>query len=33
MSLDSKYIQVRKEINMEGYGAIKAWDLVMVEVS
>ena len=29
-SLDSKYIQVRKEMNMEGYTAIKDWDLIMV---
>ena len=29
-SLDSKYIQVRKEIHMEGYTAVGTRDLIMV---
>ena len=32
-SLDSKYIQVRKEINMEGYSAEVNLDLIMVAMS
>ncbi len=32
-SLDSKYIQVRKEMNMEGYAAEVTWDLGMVAES